>query len=238
MAHAPIILPAVLRRPLPYHRVLWAPAARLQASLLVRIGVGDARPLTGGWRLGGVLAVVAVLLFIGLAARLVVGRAARAAHSHFNGSPMTAPRVSLPGQAHRGVDGVPHRSPATGAAGRSGRNRWYLIGEVLVAGWLVGELAVAVANSYVSRARWLLVHMLLLGGASTAVLIWSEHFAMALLHRADGGNGRSRALRLGAFTAGAAPTSPAAVRSGNPGAAGGGARHQPRNVPPTVPTER
>jgi nitrite reductase (NO-forming) len=73
-----------------------------------------------------------------------------------------------------------------------------------VACWLVGGLAVAVAHPYIPHARWLLVHLLLLGGASTAVLIWSEHFALALLHRADSGNGRNRALRLGAFTAGAA----------------------------------
>jgi hypothetical protein len=77
MAHAPVLLPAVLRRPLPYHSLLWAPAALLQASVRVRVGVGDARPLTVGWRLGGALGVVAVLLFIGVAARLVIARTGR-----------------------------------------------------------------------------------------------------------------------------------------------------------------
>src|SRR5699024_3606571 len=43
MSHAPIILPAVLRRPLPYHPVMYAPAALLHVSLVVRLLGGDAR---------------------------------------------------------------------------------------------------------------------------------------------------------------------------------------------------
>jgi hypothetical protein len=72
MAHAPVILPAVLRRPLPYHRWLWAPVALLQVSLLVRIGVGDARGLTAGWQLGGTLGIAAILLFAAVAVRTVL----------------------------------------------------------------------------------------------------------------------------------------------------------------------
>ena len=37
MAHAPVILPAVLRRPLPYHPVMIAPAVLLHGSLAVRL---------------------------------------------------------------------------------------------------------------------------------------------------------------------------------------------------------
>jgi hypothetical protein len=61
MAHAPVILPAVLRVALPYHRALYGPAVLLHASLVVRVALGDAR----GWGLardiGGALNVVAVL---------------------------------------------------------------------------------------------------------------------------------------------------------------------------------
>jgi hypothetical protein len=74
MGHAPVILPAVLRRPLPYSPVLLAPVALLQASLALRLWIGDALGVPAAWRWGGVLNVVAVLLFVVLAA----GSAARA----------------------------------------------------------------------------------------------------------------------------------------------------------------
>ncbi|WP_433386087.1 hypothetical protein [Micromonospora sp. KLBMP9576] len=61
--HAPVILPAVLRRPLPYHRLMYAPLALLHASLLVRIGLGDAAGLRHVWRWAGIGNVVAVLAF-------------------------------------------------------------------------------------------------------------------------------------------------------------------------------
>jgi hypothetical protein len=68
MAHAPVILPAVLRRPLPYRAVMVAPAALLHASLVVRLLGGDAYGVEAAWRLGGALNIVAVLLFVVLAA--------------------------------------------------------------------------------------------------------------------------------------------------------------------------
>jgi hypothetical protein len=64
MAHAPVILPAVLRRPLPYHPALIAPAVLLHASLALRLWVGDALGNHGAWVTGGVLNIVAVLSFL------------------------------------------------------------------------------------------------------------------------------------------------------------------------------
>ncbi|MHB1473797.1 MAG: hypothetical protein ACYCV4_09245, partial [Dermatophilaceae bacterium] len=63
MAHAPVILPAVLRRLLPYHPVMIAPPVLLHASLLLRLGVGDARSLDMARQIGGALNVVALLGF-------------------------------------------------------------------------------------------------------------------------------------------------------------------------------
>ncbi|ADG89058.1 hypothetical protein [Thermobispora bispora] len=63
MAHAPIILPAVLRLPLPYHPVLAAPAGLLHLSLVLRLWAGDALDAPAAWRIGGVLNIAAVLLF-------------------------------------------------------------------------------------------------------------------------------------------------------------------------------
>lgn len=63
MAHAPIILPAVLRRPLPYRPVFWAPAVLLNAGLLIRL-IGDVRGLGLTWQIGGALLVVTILAFV------------------------------------------------------------------------------------------------------------------------------------------------------------------------------
>jgi len=67
MAHAPTILPAVLRRPLPYRPVMYLPAALLHLSLLARVLLGDAYgwPVLVQW--GGVFNIVAVLLFVVIA---------------------------------------------------------------------------------------------------------------------------------------------------------------------------
>jgi hypothetical protein len=68
MAHAPVILPAVLRRPLPYHPALIVPAVPLHGSLLLRLWVGDALGVEGARTLGGILNVTALLLFAATAA--------------------------------------------------------------------------------------------------------------------------------------------------------------------------
>ena len=67
MAHAPIILPAVLGRPLPYRPALWVPLALLHGGLVVRF-VGAA---LGNWQAGGVVTVVALLAFVATAIVLV-----------------------------------------------------------------------------------------------------------------------------------------------------------------------
>lgn len=78
MAHAPSILPAVLRKALPYHPVLIVPVALLHASLVVRLWLGDGYGLGAAWQTGGALNIVALLLFVVLAAGLVVGAPAAA----------------------------------------------------------------------------------------------------------------------------------------------------------------
>lgn len=61
LAHAPVILPAVIRRPLPYRPLLWLPLGVLHGSLLARIA-GDATGLDPLWQAGGVGTVLALLL--------------------------------------------------------------------------------------------------------------------------------------------------------------------------------
>lgn len=61
-AHAPIILPALARRPLPYSPTLWAAWGTLQVGLVVRV-ISGARDWPDGWQTGGVINVLAVLGF-------------------------------------------------------------------------------------------------------------------------------------------------------------------------------
>lgn len=76
--HAPVILPAVLRRRLPYHPALYGPLALLHASLLARVVVGDAGGVEPVWRWAGVANVAAVLAFAGCAVTLSVTAGCRA----------------------------------------------------------------------------------------------------------------------------------------------------------------
>lgn len=73
LAHAPVILPAVIRRPLPYSAVLYGVTALLQVSVVVRV-LGDVRALGGLWQAGAAANVVAMLLFLAVTVALVVRR--------------------------------------------------------------------------------------------------------------------------------------------------------------------
>lgn len=68
MAHAPVILPAVLRRPLPYHPALYGPVCLLHGSLALRLWAGDALGNHDAWVTGAVLNIVAIVCFIAVAA--------------------------------------------------------------------------------------------------------------------------------------------------------------------------
>ncbi|MGA5710449.1 multicopper oxidase domain-containing protein [Streptomyces cellulosae] len=85
----------------------------------------------------------------------------------------------------RGPDGTgdvsgsgtyPSRFRASGVKAR------HLRAHILVVGWLGLALIAVGAQEVLPVARWLAVHMFLLGAVTTAILIWSEHFAVALLH--------------------------------------------------------
>jgi hypothetical protein len=79
MAHAPSILPAVTRVPLPYRPAMWAPWALLQASLVLRLWGGDALGSDLAREVGGAGNAVALLLFFAIAgASTVIGPAPRA----------------------------------------------------------------------------------------------------------------------------------------------------------------
>ncbi len=62
MAHAPIIFPAVLGRPLPYRPVMWVPLGLLHSGMAIRLS-GDLTALDLLWKVGGIITVLAVLSF-------------------------------------------------------------------------------------------------------------------------------------------------------------------------------
>ena len=66
MAHAPVILPAVLEVRLRYRPAMYAPVLLLQASLVLRALVGDAWGVDAARTAGGIGNAVAVLLFLGV----------------------------------------------------------------------------------------------------------------------------------------------------------------------------
>jgi hypothetical protein len=90
--HAPVILPAVLRRPLPYHPLLYVPLGVLHASLLARIGLGDWAGLNTVWQWAGVANEAAVVGFAACAAALAI-RAGRTAHTAQPDAPADAPQL-------------------------------------------------------------------------------------------------------------------------------------------------
>lgn len=83
------------------------------------------------------------------------------------------------------------------------RSRWHLRTGAIVGSWLAAVVVVAVAHPFVPGSRWLMVHLLLVGAASNAILIWSSHFADALLHLPATHGRRGEAIRLALLNIGA-----------------------------------
>jgi len=77
------------------------------------------------------------------------------------------------------------------------RAAWHLRANAPVAGWLLAVLVVSFVHPLVQQPRWLLVHLLLLGAVTNAILVWSAHFTEALLRSAPRRYGRrGQAARL------------------------------------------
>jgi hypothetical protein len=71
-AHAPVIVPSVLGKPLPYRPTFYLPLVLLHASLVLRLVGGDAVGNRVIWQWAGSLNEIALLLFVGLAATAVI----------------------------------------------------------------------------------------------------------------------------------------------------------------------
>lgn len=71
---------------------------------------------------------------------------------------------------------------------RMSRAGWHLRANAPLVFWLVALVFVVAAHRVLPVSTWLMVHLLLLGGIGNAVMVWSSHFAEALLR----GPGRGR----------------------------------------------
>ncbi|MEN8652582.1 multicopper oxidase domain-containing protein [Streptomyces sp. 21So2-11] len=65
---------------------------------------------------------------------------------------------------------------------RSGPRARHLRAHIFVVAWLGLALFAATAQQTPPVARWLAIHLFLLGAVTTAIVVWSEHFAVAMLH--------------------------------------------------------
>ncbi|MCV7221280.1 multicopper oxidase domain-containing protein [Mycolicibacterium elephantis] len=83
------------------------------------------------------------------------------------------------------------------------RGRWHLRVGAIVFAWLAALVVVALVHRSVPISGWLLVHLLGLGAAGNAILIWSRHFTDALLRRPPDPSRAGQAWRIAVFNAGA-----------------------------------
>lgn len=91
---------------------------------------------------------------------------------------------------------LPTTAPAAPAApGGPTRAAWPWRDRPLL-GWLLVLLAITLAHPFIPASRWLMVHVLMVGMLSHAILVWSQHFADALLKNPSASNRKWQTRRL------------------------------------------
>ena len=84
----------------------------------------------------------------------------------------------------------------------SERSRWHRRANALPLAYLAGIVAVGFAHPLLAQWRWLAIHLLLLGAASNAIVIWSAHFTAAVLRLPAPAGRRAESVRLALLNAG------------------------------------
>lgn len=87
-------------------------------------------------------------------------------------------------------------------------------------GYLLSIVVVGAAHPFLPHWRWLLVHLLLLGAATNAIVVWSTHFATAVLRVPGATSRRGEAARLVVLNAGVAGVLAGGVLGGDTGRIG------------------
>src|SRR5690625_5690883 len=84
------------------------------------------------------------------------------------------------------------------------RSTWHIRANAVVGFWLLAAAVIAVIHRFVPEDMWLMIHLVLLGAVSTAILIWSQHFSQTLLRSPNLAGRRAEGIRLAAHSIGAA----------------------------------
>lgn len=144
-AHAPVIAPAVIRKPLPYFPIFYGPLALLHVALFIRVVPGDAFGLTAARQWGGIFNEVAILAFVAVTVGAFIRQAATD-RKHF--AAIAAQRAGdvMTSNTTPGPEAASTPGMDTAAAGKAPRKTVStIIGAVLGVAILV--TAVLIANS-------------------------------------------------------------------------------------------
>lgn len=83
------------------------------------------------------------------------------------------------------------------------RSTWHLRANAVVLAWLIAAAIATVVHRWLAESEWLMVHLLMLGAVTSAMLIWSAHFTQALRRRSLPTGRKGEAARLVGHSVGA-----------------------------------
>lgn len=90
---------------------------------------------------------------------------------------------------------------APGTPGATGSRGFWPMRDLPMVGWLVDTVLVTLVHPFVPAPRWLMIHLLVLGAAGHAILVWTRYFTDTLL-RCPPTPRRPQTIRLGLFNLG------------------------------------
>ncbi|WP_298744827.1 multicopper oxidase domain-containing protein [uncultured Microbacterium sp.] len=83
------------------------------------------------------------------------------------------------------------------------RRNWYLLTNSVILLWIVLTIVAVTIHRFVDQPLWLMVHVPLLGAATAAILVWSQHFSDTLLRLPAPAGRAGLAVRLALHSIGA-----------------------------------
>ena len=85
---------------------------------------------------------------------------------------------------------------------KTGTRGFWPMRDLPVVFWLLAAIVVSLIHRWVPEARWIMLHLVLLGAAGHSILVWTRYFADTLL-RVPSTSRRQQSSRLAVFNAGA-----------------------------------